>query len=371
MFSNFLAADVDLRRSKALGIQTLRTFLKYAATGVLDVPRATGREADSPFEEAVAAALRARGHEIEHQVGSAGFFVDLAVLDPGRPGRFVLGIECDGAMYHSARSARDRDRLRQQVLENLGWKIHRIWSTDWFRNPERELARVEAAIRSAASDTGGSPSAGKRPEPVPMERTRTPAPAEDTPSTPYKVAKLRTGRLGQPLHEVSTSRLAGWIGEVVAVESPVHLAQAIGRVREAAGVARAGARIRRRMEAAVRAGERAGIFETRGEFLWRRGHGAPDVRNRNGSFPDSARGIRSIEMIPPEEIGQALHRAVRDSFGITEEGAVKEACRLFGFERTGANITQRIRNVAGEMVSAGALTRSGELLRVPDAPAES
>ena len=117
VYSNFVAADVDLRRSKARGIQALKTFLKYADTGVLDVPRASGREADSPFEEAVAAALRARGHDIEHQVGSAGFFIDLAVVDPDRPGRYMLGIECDGAMYHSARSARDRDRLRQQVLE--------------------------------------------------------------------------------------------------------------------------------------------------------------------------------------------------------------------------------------------------------------
>ena len=76
-------------------------------------------------------------------------------------------------------------------------------------------------------------------------------------------------------------------------------------------------------------------------------------------------------MIAPEEIGQALRHAVRDSFGITELGAVKEACRLLGFERTGANITQRMRNVAGEMVEAGALRRSGEVLRVPDAAAES
>ena len=106
VYSNFLAADLDLRRSKARGIQALKTFLKYADTGILDVPRASGREADSPFEEAMAVALRARGHEIEHQVGSAGFFIDLAVVDPDRPGRYMLGIECDGAKYHSARSAR-------------------------------------------------------------------------------------------------------------------------------------------------------------------------------------------------------------------------------------------------------------------------
>ena len=139
--ANFVAGDLDLSRTGARGVEALKTFLKYAETGVLDVPRATGQEADSPFEEAVAETLRARDHDIHHQVGSAGFFIDLAVVDPRQPGRYLLGIECDGASYHSARSARDRDRLRQQVLEGLGWTIHRIWSTDWFKYPRRELEK--------------------------------------------------------------------------------------------------------------------------------------------------------------------------------------------------------------------------------------
>src|SRR5439155_21464394 len=90
------------------------------------------------------------GHTVQPQVGCAGFFIDLAVVDPRQPGRYLLGIECDGATYHRARSARDRDRLRQAVLEGLGWRIHRIWSTDWYRNPERELKRVEEAIKKAS-----------------------------------------------------------------------------------------------------------------------------------------------------------------------------------------------------------------------------
>src|SRR5215212_2308559 len=89
------------------------------------------------------------GYQVETQVGSAGFFIDLAIVDPERPGRYLLGIECDGATYHSARSARDRDRLRQEVLESLGWRIHRVWSTDWFSNPEGELKRLVGSIEEA------------------------------------------------------------------------------------------------------------------------------------------------------------------------------------------------------------------------------
>lgn len=102
-------------------------------------PVHTGKAPDSDFEVAVIEALHQAGFESEAQVGVAGFFIDIAVKDPGKPGRYLMGIECDGATYHSAKSARDRDRLRQEVLERLGWRIRRIWSTDWFSNPDGQL----------------------------------------------------------------------------------------------------------------------------------------------------------------------------------------------------------------------------------------
>ncbi len=370
VYSNFLAADLDLRRSKARGIQALKSFLKYAATGILDVPRITGREADSPFEEAVAAALRARGHGIEHQVGSAGFFIDLAVVDPDRAGRYMLGIECDGAKYHSARSARDRDRLRQQVLAGLGWTIHRIWSTDWYRNRERELSRIEEAIRRARSGNGAPP-AGSAPssdaprKPKPLARSTVAAPAARNRSTPYIVAKPRIYLLHSPLHEVTHDRFAKWVSEVVRVESPIHQQEALSRIRIAAGVRRAGSRIQQRMQDAIRYGVRSNMFERRGDFLWRTGHQTPDVRIRDGKLPDTAKALRKIEMIAPAEIAQAVCYAVNDSFGISEDEAVNEACRLFGFQRTGPKITSRVHLIVNQLLGEGKLTRTGELLRIP------
>ena len=97
---------------------------------------------DSPFEEAVCTALRKNGLSVKTQVGCSGYKIDMAIRDSRKPGEFILGIECDGASYHSSATARDRDRLRQQVLENLGWKFYRIWSTDWFKNPTRELEKL-------------------------------------------------------------------------------------------------------------------------------------------------------------------------------------------------------------------------------------
>jgi very-short-patch-repair endonuclease len=102
------------------------------------------RDPDSDFEVSVANVVTALGYEVKAQLGVAGFFIDMAVRNPDRPGEFLAGIECDGATYHSGFSVRDRDRIRQEILESLGWRgrIYRIWSTDWFYNPSRETERL-------------------------------------------------------------------------------------------------------------------------------------------------------------------------------------------------------------------------------------
>ena len=111
-------------------------------------------EADSPFEDDVAGEIRALGYEVVPQVGCSGFRIDIGVVDPAEPGRFLLGVECDGATYHSAATARDRDRLRQQILEQLGWRIHRIWSPDWVTRREGEIRRLRQAIEDARCNDG-------------------------------------------------------------------------------------------------------------------------------------------------------------------------------------------------------------------------
>ena len=365
VYCNFVGADLDLRRSRARGVEALKTFLEYAQTGNIDVPEATGREADSPFEEAVAARLRTLGHDVEHQIGSAGFFIDLAVVDPAKPGRYLLGIECDGASYHSARSARDRDRLRQQVLEGLGWRIHRIWSTDWFRDPEQELDRVEVAVRLART-AAVIPAPVPEPEPEkPLERAPEPEPEALAPTTPYTVANLEIGQLWQPLHETSPGQLADWIGRVVEVESPVNLDEVTLRVREAVGVGRSGSRIRKQMRLGASVGVNQGLYRIdAGDFLWRPDHEAVEVRRRDGDTPHS---LRNPWRIAPEEIGTALVHAVRVSYGIAPADAVREAIRLFGFKRAGPKIVGRFRLVLDQLLASGDLEREGSLLQVRDA----
>lgn len=147
VFSSIPIEKITISPESHWGARALKGYLEYAKTGQIATGRATGKSADSPFEEAVRTALKQAGFECEAQVGVAGFFIDLAVINPANSDRFILGIECDGASYHSSRSARDRDRLRQEILENLGWTIVRVWSTDWFNDSQRELYKLLEQIR--------------------------------------------------------------------------------------------------------------------------------------------------------------------------------------------------------------------------------
>lgn len=147
IFSSMKSSDIRPSPTSNRGVQVLKEYLEYAQAQRLQIAVTTGREPDSDFEIFVAERLRQHGYEVVPQVGVSGYFIDLAVIDPQRPGTYLLGIECDGATYHSSKAARDRDRLRQEILERLGWKLYRIWSTDWFRNSTTETQKLITYIQ--------------------------------------------------------------------------------------------------------------------------------------------------------------------------------------------------------------------------------
>jgi hypothetical protein len=144
VFSSLRPEDIVVDNKTPEGTRALRNYLEYARTGVLPVERETGLPPDSDFEIAVMDALMGRGYEVEPQLGVAGFRIDIGVKHPLHKSGYLAAVECDGASYHSGVSVRDRDRIRQEILESLGWRgrIWRIWSTDWFRNPLAETDRL-------------------------------------------------------------------------------------------------------------------------------------------------------------------------------------------------------------------------------------
>jgi very-short-patch-repair endonuclease len=142
VFSSLDPDKIQVTPNSPWGVRALKQYLTFARSGILEGAEQNLDQPTNDFETSVGAVLKEKGFQVMPQVGVAGFFIDLGVIHPLKMGTFLLGIECDGAGYHSGRSARDRDRLRQEILQNLGWKIHRIWSTDWFKNREAEIRRL-------------------------------------------------------------------------------------------------------------------------------------------------------------------------------------------------------------------------------------
>ena len=359
VFSNFRADELDLEAGASLGVRALKNFLQYAETGELAVARETGKAADSPFELEVIEALRERNYEVEPQVGTAGYFIDIAVKDPEFPGRYVLAIECDGAAYHSSRSARDRDRLRQGVLEGLGWNFHRIWSTDWFRNPQQEITRAIAAIESARAKI-----AARKDTIVPM-MVPEPAheivrgrPADDavpTSSRPYVKARLSPVLDSTvPLHQAPPESLAQMIKTVADVESPVHVSEVTRRLMEAFGVNRAGSRITSAVEEAVRLGKKMQLFRHRRGFVYSLAD--TSVRIRDRSLLDASE--RKIELVPLEELDLALIETITLGFSMESDDAISGALALLGFGRATTKIAGMLEERLKALLSYGRLVQA-------------
>ncbi|WP_371879983.1 DUF4011 domain-containing protein [Caballeronia sp. S22] len=148
LFTSMAPEDIIIDEKSPLGTRALRDYLDFAKRGVLVTTDAGMRDPDSDFEVSVANVIASLGYEVKPQLGVAGYFIDIAVRNPDRPGEFLAAIECDGATYHSGISVRDRDRIRQDILESLGWRgrIYRIWSTDWFHDPRQATHRLRAFL---------------------------------------------------------------------------------------------------------------------------------------------------------------------------------------------------------------------------------
>ena len=151
VFATLRPEQIDLSRTNARGVRDFKHFLEYAERGAKAIAEAfapTGRGTESPFEDAVKEALEAKGWQVHPQVGVSDFRIDLAVVHPDAPGRYLAGVECDGATYHRSATARDRDRLREMVLTDLGWKIRRVWSTEWWMDAETAFIKLHDRLRA-------------------------------------------------------------------------------------------------------------------------------------------------------------------------------------------------------------------------------
>ena len=356
-FASFDPADIDQTRTAAAGSRVLKRFLEFAKSGRLEQSEPDGRAADSFFEEDVARVIRDLGYQTDFQVGSAGFRIDLGIRHPACAGQYMLAVECDGATYHSALWARERDRLRQEVLESLGWTFYRIWSTDWFHRRSQEIDRLRAALERAAVEgedgveVPGANAGYSAPDEVEAASDETPAdkgraaPSPPPPSlpsgTPYQLAGVSADAGLEP-HEASPATLAGLVCDIVQVEGPVHQDEIARRLATAFGKERSGNRIRdltvKALKQAANDGvvtDASGALKSAQNFWFTQDQlDAPPVRDRS-QLPAAA---QKPEMLPPMEIRAAARKILQESGDTGTDELAREVARLFGFQRLGPGL---------------------------------
>ena len=371
VFSSLQPDKIDLARVQAPGPRDLRNYLQFAIQG----PRAlitqsfpTGREPDSPFEQQVIARLREKGWDVHPQVGAAGYRIDIGVVDPRAPGRYVLGIECDGRSYHSGATARDRDRLRQILLEDLGWTLHRVWSTDWWRNPERCLKvildRLEALVvadtkpddvaekdRAVCEDEAASLTevreALARPAAYASHAATYPdtafasvAPAASPTPPVYCVAQITGGEPRMFYEESSRHVLRDQILTVVNREGPVADFVVFRRVARAWGLSRTGNRIEDRLRSLVPSIIRK-TREGEDAFYWPQDT-VPEEWAGYRVVDDTEESRRPLSEIALEEIGNLAIFLLSQHGSTSVSELARSVCRLWYIARTTTEAEARV-----------------------------
>jgi very-short-patch-repair endonuclease len=350
VFSNLRGDDLRADPSKP-GVYALQRYLKFAETEHLDIATKAGEAEESPFDEEVAAALREHGYAVDPQIGSEGYRIDLGVRDPDHPGRYVLGIECDGATYHSARSARDRDKLRQRILESRGWRLHRIWSHDWWQDRDGEIGRLLAAIKDDGPEPGKTSEEEPEDEPGGNEPLVVEASDERDVTRPYEEAAAETMS--------SEAELREYLTRVVEQEGPIHHELLVARIRTAGGYGRVTRNLREWLEELITDACEAGTIQQSGDAYF--ANDTQLAQPRDWSARPAAE--KKTELVPSVELEAALRALIANAYGVAEEAAVRGAYALMGFRRVGAEAIERGREAVQRLVAAGVLHEEEGLLR--------
>ncbi len=370
VFSSITADDIKTDSGKK-GVLAFREFLQYAQKGYFDVPISTNRDFDSDFEESVANFLIQSGYTVHPQVGMAGFYIDLAILHPKSPNRYLLGIECDGATYHSSRSARDRDRLRQQILESRGWTIHRVWSTDWFHRRAHEeiklLSVIDEAIdnKNLISMLGANNHDSFSIDSVTDHEysSDSNAPPDLNAGSPVVIYEEASEKFSSSLelHSAPPSVLKKIILGIVDIEGPIHQEEVGRRLASSFGLERAGARIQNITLSILKACESSGDIKRKAKFWVSASLASIPIRRRtNVSSPY----LKKAEFLPPDEIAEAIRHVVRSSVGISASDLDVETSRLFGFQRTGPDLKDAISRVTNKLLGAELIMGDDGLIRL-------
>jgi hypothetical protein len=379
LITSIRASDID-KDTQAIGLQTLRAYLDYAERG----PETLSNKAkegtfDSALDEDVAAEIKKLGYQVVPEVGCSGCRIDMGIVDPVNDGCFLLGVECDGVTYKSSSSARDRDRLREQVLSQLGWRIHRIWSPAWVARRDSEIRRLKEKLEQAQK-TQLDKDAQK---PI-IDIKENSAPQTDIQKNtfagiekigvPYKVYPLKAtynpyikvisakttidskqrNEFHFPENRENQTRL---LADLIQNEGPVHFDYTVERLAAAWGIKQVTPKIAHAVKASLNNLIREQKVVIKGSFLWPTGLKETSIRIPMQGVQEFK---RKPEYIAPEEVESAMMKVAQYALGISDDSLIAETAKVFGINHSG----ETAKSVFSEMLKR--LVRERKLIRKDD-----
>ena len=340
VFATLKPEQIDLGRTTAEGVSALKAFLEYADRGILPQTGTAAKQRQAEgISETVCAFLEKKGYRTDTHVGHSEYRIDIGVIDPENPDRYALGILLDGDAYGAAKTTRDREIAQISVLEGLGWRIHRVWTMDWWDNARAELDRILETLQNPPQPPAETPT-----EPVPAEAASKLAagvtkPAEKPAYPVYAPAKLKQAEVAAEdfLLPRYTAGIRKKIETVIAAEAPISKGLLVRRVVQSYGITRAGSRIQSHMDGILKGMSLLTTTLDDQVFYWR-------ADQDPAAYPifrvsDSEETRRDPKDIPVQEAANAVTQVLADQISMVSDDLIRESAKLLGFSRLGTAVT--------------------------------
>ncbi len=343
VFATLRPEQIDLSRSSAQGVSALKAFLEYADTQKLPQNADAAKKPSAQqngVAESICAYLAENGYATQRNVGRSEYRIDIGVVDPQRPGQYILGILLDGASYGTAKTTRDREIAQISVLEGLGWQITRVWTMDWWDNRDRELARLKKLLETPRKVT----TVKKEAPPVvhPLSANIRPV-KQAAPFKAYSPAVLKTQAVSaeELLLPKYAPAIRKKVQEVLSQEAPISGSLLTKRVVQSFGIARSGSRIQNYFHDLYRSMALATTSQGEETFYWAAGQDPESYLSfRTGETEENRREAKDI---PVQEAAAAAIQALTEQISLSDEDLVREAGKLLGYPRSGSAITALVR----------------------------
>jgi superfamily I DNA and/or RNA helicase len=349
VFATLKADQIDLARTASEGVAGLRAFLAFAEKGKTALPNRSrfNSSSSSAFSNMLATKIQQHGYHIHTDIGSSTYKIDIGVINPVNSMEYLLGILCDGDSYFKANTTRDREITQPDVLESLGWNIYKVWSADWWENPDKTITRIIEAIKEAESGESKkelppvvveSAAIHKEFE-IPLQSAAVPIQPITKTGNKYEVCKLEITLCNSSeefLYPSNRMKITDQIKKVLEVEAPVSKNLLCKRILSAWGISRNGARLNNYFESLFSGMDIHKISYDSNIFFWKQEQDPTEFTVYRSAENDHDK--RSPDDIPPMEIANAVKQVLKEQISLSKNDLIRETAKLFMFSKVGTNV---------------------------------